>query len=265
MPIRTLITLFASAALAAALLGSPARADNARVAFLAAGPLADGAYHAAIVIDLAPGVTTYWRNPGDAGSPPAFDFSGSANLAGADVAMPAPKRIEEAGLDVFGYHDRVAFPVTIRPADAAKPVRAQLKMDYAACEKICAPMHAEATLELRPGAAPGPQAGVVAAAEAAIPRKAAAESAVTLVPLAGAEKPAWTVTPKAAGAIDLFAEAPAGYFAETKPEANGSFRLSIVEAPEGRPTPDAPVRLTMTTGTGALEFDVRLDAARRAP
>ena len=247
---------------AAAQAGS---ADKARVAFVSGGGLTEGAYQAAIVVDLAPNTTTYWRNPGDAGSPPVFDFSASANLASFEVAMPAPKRIVEAGLDVFGYHDRVAFPVTIKPKEAGKAVIAELKMDYAACEKICIPMHAEARLELTPQGAAGADGAVVAAARAALPKTAAAEMTVTLAPVAGADKPAWIVTPRAAGATDLFAEAPNGYFVETKPVANGAFRLALVEAPKDAPLPNTPVRLTMTTATGAFEFSVRLDGGRATP
>lgn len=238
--------------------------DKARVSFISGGGLVEGAYRAAIVIDLAPDTTTYWRNPGDAGSPPSFDFSASANLAGFDVAMPAPQRIKEAGVDVFGWHDRVAFAVTLRPKDPGKPVTADLKMDYAACEKICIPMHAEARLELAPQGAPGAEPGVVEAARAALPRPVAAEAAATLAPVAGAEKPSWIVTPKA-GATDLFAETPEGYFAETKREPNGAFRLTLVEAPKDAPTPKAPVRLTLAAPSGAVEFTVRLDGGRASP
>ncbi|MCC0004427.1 MAG: hypothetical protein H6872_04520 [Methylobacteriaceae bacterium] len=249
-------------------LGAAAQAgptDKARVAFVSGGGLTEGAYHTAIVVELAPNTTTYWRNPGDAGSPPVFDFSASVNLASFEVAMPAPKRIVEAGLDVFGYHDRVAFPVTIKPNEAGKPVVAELKMDYAACEKICVPMHAEARLELTPQGAASADSALVAAARAALPKATAAETAVTLAPVAGADKPAWIVTPRAAGATDLFAEAPNGYFAETKPAPNGAFRLALVEAPANAPLPKTPVRLTMTTATGALEFSVRLDGGRATP
>ncbi|MFT4099375.1 MAG: protein-disulfide reductase DsbD family protein, partial [Rhodoblastus sp.] len=158
----------ASTSLACAAMAAPA-SDKARVSFVSGGGLVEGVYQAAIVVDLAPDTTTYWRNPGEAGSPPSFDFSGSGNLAHADVAMPAPKRIEEAGLDVFGYRNRVVFPVTIRPGDAGKPVTADLKMDYAACEKICIPMHADARLELSP-AGGGADGALVAAARAALPK-----------------------------------------------------------------------------------------------
>ncbi len=35
----------------------------------------------------------YWRTPGDAGVAPQFDWSRSDNVAGADVAWPAPHRL----------------------------------------------------------------------------------------------------------------------------------------------------------------------------
>ncbi|MCB9999986.1 MAG: hypothetical protein H6870_13635 [Methylobacteriaceae bacterium] len=239
--------------------------DKARVSFVSGGGFGEGAYAAAIVIDLAPDTTTYWRNPGEAGSPPVFDFSGSSNLASADVAMPAPTRIVEAGMDVFGWHDRVAFAVTIMPKDPSKPVTAALKMDYAACEKICIPMHAEARLELQPAGGAGAKPAVVAAARAAVPKPMDVGAAASLAPVPGADKPTWIVTPKAGGATDLFAEAPEGYFAETKREPNGAFRLALVEAPKGAPAPKTPVRLTMPTAAGAIEFYVRLDGGRASP
>lgn len=256
-------------ALTAATVASAAQpsgvADKARVSFISAGGLRDGVYHAAIVIELAPDTTTYWRNPGEAGTPPTFDFAQSTNFANADVSMPAPTRIEEAGMDVFAYRTRVAFPVAIRPKDPAQPTRVDLKMDYAACEKICMPMHADAQLDLSPGAGPSAHAAAVADAEALVPKPIAAADAATLKPVVGASKPSWTVAPHKPQAIDLFAEAPDGYFVETKKNADGAFRLSVVEAPKGAPTPAAPVRLTMTTAQGAVEFSVRLDAAPRAP
>ena len=51
----------------------------------AAGQIGGG-----IEIALEPGWYTYWRNPGEAGVPPVFDFSGSENVASVDVMYPAP-------------------------------------------------------------------------------------------------------------------------------------------------------------------------------
>lgn len=238
-------------------------ADKASARLVAAGDLSGGAYRAAIVIDLAPETITYWRNPGEAGVPPVFDWSGSQNLARAEVAMPAPTRIDEAGGDVFGYRTQVAYPVTITPADPARPVQVALKMDYAACEKICIPMHAEGRLDLSPDGTRGPDAPFIAAAEAAVPKKVSAESAATLSAVAGAAKPMWRIQPKIAGATDLFAEAPDGYFFETARDGAG-FALTMAERPRADEQP-TPVRLTMPAAGGAVEFEVRLDVGKRTP
>ena len=81
----------------------------------------------------------------------------------------------------------------------------------------------------------------------------------------GGDKPAWRVASNAGAATDLFAEPPDGYFAETKREADGSFRLTLAEAPKDAPLPKAPVRLTLARPEGALEFTVRLDGGRTTP
>src|SRR6516165_3721570 len=61
---------------------------------------------------LTPGWHTYWRNPGDAGIPPAIDWNGSENFAGAEVAWPAPKRLPPVGgLETVGYVDGVVLPI----------------------------------------------------------------------------------------------------------------------------------------------------------
>jgi DsbC/DsbD-like thiol-disulfide interchange protein len=239
-------------------------ADKAQVRFVAAGNLAPDGYRAAIVIELAADTLTYWRNPGEAGVPPTFDWSASQNLATAEVSMPAPTRIKEAGGDVFGYMKRVAYAVRIEPADRGKPVRAALKMDYAACEKICIPMHAEAQAILAPDGKAGPDAAEVAAATALAPRKTPLDQVAAIAPIAGAPKPSWRVESKIKDAVDLFPEAPDGYFLETARDGAG-FRLTLAERPNGRPPEVVPVRLTLTAPSGAVEFDVRLDAGAGRP
>lgn len=255
----------AALGLATAVCAQPRPAtDKARVALTPGGGLAGGAYKAAIVIDLAPDTITYWRNPGEAGVPPAFDWSGSANVAKVEVAMPPPERISEAGGDVFGYRNRVAYVATVTPQDAGKPVALAMKMDYAACEKICIPMHAEAKVDLAPTGAPGADAAAVEAAVKLLPRLAQAEEVALLTPVAGGGKPAWRVEPKISGASDLFPEAPDGFFFETARDG-AAFRLTLVERPANAPAGPVPVTLTMPAAGGAVQFDARLDAAVGKP
>jgi len=130
-------------AIAAALASvAPAAADEyasdwARASKAAARLVAGAAGQAAVEIRLAPGAITYWRNPGDSGAPPRFDFAGSRNLARAEPRFPAPKRIAEPdGSDAFGYDDAVVFPIAVAAVDASQPVELKLKFAYAVCEKL---------------------------------------------------------------------------------------------------------------------------------
>jgi suppressor for copper-sensitivity B len=105
--------------------------------------------------ELLPGWKTYWRSPGDAGFPVTLDWSGSLNLASAEIAWPVPHRFSLFGLDTFGYEDELVLPIAAKPADPAKPLGLRLKIDYLVCEKICIPETARLALDL-PAVPPSP-------------------------------------------------------------------------------------------------------------
>ena len=162
-------------ALALGGLAAPALAADAFSTDWAAGAksearlVAAGRDLAGFEVRLAPGAITYWRDPGDAGVPPTFDFTGSDNLAKAEPVFPAPKRIRESdGSEAFGYERDVVFPLRVEPSDPAKPVTLKLHANFAVCEKICLPAEARLMLTL-PGAG-SPHADLVEAALAAAPR-----------------------------------------------------------------------------------------------
>ena len=145
-------------ALAFAALTAPAHAADAFSTDWAAGAksetrlVAAGGSLAGFEVRLAPGAITYWRDPGDAGVPPVFDFAGSDNVARVEPVFPAPKRIRESdGSEAFGYDSDVVFPLKIEPSDPAKPVTLKLSANFAVCEKICLPAQARLRLTL-PGA-----------------------------------------------------------------------------------------------------------------
>lgn len=157
--VKRLLTLLA--ALAAA-LASPARSqeaatspwskgDHASLRLIAGATAASGKQRVGVEILMAPGYKTYWRSPGDFGVPPVFDWSGSTNVGGLDVRWPAPERFEDGNGHSLGYVGEVVIPVSVQPADPAKPVMLVLKLDYAVCEKICIPVKGEARLWLEPG------------------------------------------------------------------------------------------------------------------
>jgi DsbC/DsbD-like thiol-disulfide interchange protein len=232
---------------------------------LIAAPAGEDAYRAGIEIKLAPQTITYWRSPGEFGVPPVFDFSHSSNLRSAEVSFPAPKRIDEAGSEVFGYEGGIVLPVRVIPQQSGKPVDLVLDLDYAACEKICLPVHA--SLQLALPAKDISETPALAAAESMVPRRlSAGETAhdVAVTPLTGAEKPTWRLAWRgAAPTQDLFAEPPDLFFLETKREGD-DFLVTMAEHPKDASLSDVPVRFTLT-GATPVEFALHLDAGAATP
>ncbi|MBX9761132.1 MAG: hypothetical protein K2Y29_20310 [Beijerinckiaceae bacterium] len=242
---------------------SPAPKSKARL--LNAGALDKGAYRAGVEIALDGRALTYWRNPGDSGVPPDFDFSGSENLARASVAYPAPHRHDEDGSEVFGWREGVIFPLAVEPKDPSKPVTLDLTLRYAACEKICIPSEGRMRLTLAPKAGATAQAARIAAWAALTPRPAReAGVSFAMEPIAGAQSPTWKVrvSPTEAGS-DLFAEGDDGWFFDTR-AAGPDFRLVLAERPTGAAGP-AMLRLTLSRPSGAVEFETTLDAGNPTP
>jgi DsbC/DsbD-like thiol-disulfide interchange protein len=224
--------------------------------------IADGTGQAGFQIELAAGAITYWRDPGDAGVPPTFDFSRSTNVASAEVDFPAPKRIEEPdGSEAFGYERGVVFPIRVKAADPAKPVTLALDANYAVCEKICLPARAAVSLGLPKGAAT-PWTAEIDNARALVP---IAEDATALgIEVTAMEARNWRLClPAVSGAPrNLFLEPPAGWWLVTEAEASKQgrdcFALALKQAPSDAKFP-AEVRATITGGAGAVETEVRLE------
>jgi DsbC/DsbD-like thiol-disulfide interchange protein len=110
----------------------------------------DGSRVAALEIVLAPGWHTYWRVPGEAGIPPRFDWSGSANLASVEYLWPRPEVFERFGLRSYGFDDSLVLPLRLRPHDPAAPLELALTLDFGVCEDICMPASASLAARLAP-------------------------------------------------------------------------------------------------------------------
>jgi|SRR5271166_388616 len=226
--------------------------------------IAANARLAGFEIMLAPGAITYWRDPGDAGLPPAFDFSGSDNVAAVEPVFPAPKRIKEAdGGEAFGYDADVVLPLRVTPRDPAKAVTLALRANYAVCEKICLPAQARLALTLPP-AGGSPYAGLVEAALAASPRVVALKDFGVLA-LDGADGWRLCAAMQAGPARDLFVEPPEGWWvtAASAPGdgAHDCFRVTLRDKPKDAALP-VTLRLTMTGGAGPVETTVQTPVLR---
>jgi thiol:disulfide interchange protein DsbD len=180
---RWLSTLLMLLALAApgpsrAAESPPVASDRVRATMISeAAAVAPGEpFRIGLHLRLAPGWHTYWRNPGDAGAPAEITLHLPEGATSSAIAWPAPTRMPEGPLVVFGFKNELLLPVTITPPHELAPgssftIRAEAT--WLACEKICVPEEGAFTLTLpvAPQAVVAPaQAERFAASELLLPR-----------------------------------------------------------------------------------------------
>src|SRR6478752_3110316 len=126
---------------------SPWQRDAHSAIRLVAGSRSGSVLLGGIAIQLQDGWKTYWRNPGDSGVPPRFDFSKSDNVEAVTVLWPAPMKFDDgAGGTALGYKQQVVLPLRIVAKNAEKPVTLRADINYAVCDKLCIPVDAKAEL-----------------------------------------------------------------------------------------------------------------------
>jgi DsbC/DsbD-like thiol-disulfide interchange protein len=234
---------------------------------------------AGIEVRLDPGWKTYWRDPGDSGTPPTFDFAESTNVKSVSIEWPAPMRFDDgAGGHSIGYHDHVIWPLRVAPKDASKPASLHVKLHYAVCGKLCVP--AEADLALTLSGTKSDDDTVLATAEARVPRRTALAPAsdgggVLAVRSLhreldeGRQRVIVEVTAPAGAAVELFAEGPTPDWALPLPEADKPtaggptslrrFTFALDGLPPGAQAQGATLTLTAVSPTDAVEVKARLD------
>ncbi len=150
---------------------------NSKVRLVSGTLSEDGkpALYAGVQLRMDPGWKTYWRNPGDSGVPPSFDWSRSKNLKHAEVLYPIPHRFADANGTAIGYDDEVVFPVRITPKEADRPVQLSLTLDYGLCKELCIPNSVELNAKLPANLGKG-DAALIRQAKARIPQPAGDEA-----------------------------------------------------------------------------------------
>lgn len=237
----------------------------------------DGAVYLGVEVLIDPGTKTYWRNPGDSGIPPSFDWSQSDNLKSVEVLYPAPHRIADPAGHTIGYKNAVLFPVRVAPQDAAQPVDVKLKFSYAVCGTLCVPAEANLALRLPAG---GEVAGASTRIEtglAQVPRRAGASGTVLNhddVPVVravevkedGGRKDLRITVAQAAGSkkSDLFLEGPRDWYlplperVARRPQGaieEIEYRVALDALPAAASLSGTLLKLTVVGEGGALEQD----------
>jgi len=115
--------------------------------------IGEGQFLLGVHMAMDDGWKTYWRNPGDSGFPPRFDWSGSQNIKSIDLLWPAPHVFDEMGERYYGYKHELLLPVKLTVNDPTKPITLSLKMDYGICSDVCIPAHIVTELLVPAGSA----------------------------------------------------------------------------------------------------------------
>ena len=248
---------------------SPWQRDAHSALRLLAGSRSGSVLLGGIAIQLEPGWKTYWRNPGDSGVPPRFDFSKSDNVEAVTILWPAPTKFDDgAGGFSLGYKKQVVLPLRIVAKSADKPVTLRADITYAVCDKLCIPV--EATSELTFSSVASTEDGGLATALDAVPKPAniGDPNPLTIrdVKRDGDNKVLVDVSAPAGAEVNLFVEGPTPDWALPIPEPVSPgppgvkrFAFDLEGLPPGAKPEGAALKFTLTGGERAYEFNVNLN------
>lgn len=249
---------------------------NVRLRLVAGGlPAGNGnaTYAAGVELVLADGWKTYWRMPGSSGVPPSLSWTGSTNLANAEVTLPAPQRFAERDGDTIGYKGAVAFPVRVTSSDPTKPVSLHLTLELGVCKDICIPVQQTLTLVIPPNARGASPGEAVKQALDKVPRSAAERrpgdpQIKSKKAELSSDKPRLVVEaiyPAGAAGADLFIEAPESAYVplpKVMPAGDGSlvtFEFDLTRASDIADLKGRELRLTFVGATGQSETTWKLE------
>lgn len=113
----------------------------------------------ALRLELDEGWHTYWKNPGDSGTPAYLTWNLPEGFSADSIRWPRPYRIPYPPLLSYAYEDEVWLPVTVTPPaglEAGSEVRLAARADWLVCEETCLPARdsVAATLAVRDSAPP---------------------------------------------------------------------------------------------------------------
>ena len=120
---------------------------------------------------------TYWRNPGDSGSPTTIQWQLPDGASASDILWPTPSRVSMGPITNYSYEHEVTLLSRVRvPADAQPGGQFAVRavVDWLVCEEECIPQQVELDLKLP----------VVGQGEDTGPRDATIEAALARLPVA---------------------------------------------------------------------------------
>jgi DsbC/DsbD-like thiol-disulfide interchange protein len=276
VPLRAAAGLAATAVLVSSFT-LPARAQDASPwvqdghssVRLLAGSRSGAVLLGGIAFQIQPGWHTYWRNPGDSGVPPRFDFTKSENIEAVTILWPAPTKFADgAGGTALGYQKQVVLPLRIVAKNADRPVTLRADINYAVCEKLCIPVEASAELAFTSVASTQDSALFAALDTVPKPANVGDPNPLTIRDVKRDGKAGVLVDVAApdANEVSLFVEGPTPDWAlpvpkllEQSPPGVKRFAFDLDGLPPGAKPEGAALKLTLVGSERSYEFNVNLN------
>src|SRR6266545_2144733 len=109
---------------------------------------------AGVLLKMAPGWHTYWKNSGDSGAPTKIDWQLADGIRAGEIQWPVPAKLTVAGLTTYVFQDEVLLIVPLTLADnvPAGPKELKAQVSWLECERVCLPGKGEVTAVLEVGA-----------------------------------------------------------------------------------------------------------------
>ncbi|MCQ3831111.1 thioredoxin family protein [Microbulbifer elongatus] len=113
-----------------------ATGDHVKVRWLAPDTFGPGEETIGFYFEVDPGWHVYWRNAGDSGAAPRFDFVGASGKLG-EIQWPFPVRLPIEHLTNLGYEGAVAYLFTVTPE--AERMELVVNLEWLVCKVDCIP------------------------------------------------------------------------------------------------------------------------------
>lgn len=106
----------------------------------------------AVEINIIENYKTYWMSPGSTGVPPLAKINGANVVSNSEkISFPLPHKYINKYGETWGYKDRVVLFINVNRQQMSQQTQLNLAFDYAVCDQICLPEHAQFQLKLAAG------------------------------------------------------------------------------------------------------------------
>ena len=240
--------------------------EGGRIRLTTLAPDESGTIRAVLDVDLLPGWKTYWRDPGNAGVPPSVGIEGSSNVEAIKLEFPPPERVDDGYSIWAGYTYPVAFPLTLTqkyPGDASV---LEADVFLGICKSICIPFQTHFSVAIDADQEPNRfEVRLVEKAHSRLPEAPGEEFKIVGSSLSdGRDALLLSIAhPASRSVAEVFLTGPVGWYFDV-PRQTGNdgnistFRIPIVDAPQGENLSGKTVRLVVKAAKRSMETRIQV-------